>query len=230
MFNLPAPLGFRGLDPNRPVRIYYRHLPHWRQDGATYFVTFRLNDALPQSQLQFLKRLRLEWERTHPEPRSEDDWERYAQDVTRRTEAWLDEGYGACYFRDARWSDDLQQRLMHCQGQRYHIGSSVVMPNHCHLIIRPFEGFALEDQVGAMKAITAKHVNAAVGRTGDLWQQESYDRIIRDEEHLWRCLQYIGRNPANAGLLPQACRLWVDPDWVSQGWGFKARNALENVQ
>ena len=47
----PAPPGFRGLDPNKSLRIYTRHLPHWRQDGATYFVTFRLADSLPEAKL-----------------------------------------------------------------------------------------------------------------------------------------------------------------------------------
>lgn len=28
---------------------YSRNLPHWRQAGATYFVTFRLADALPKA-------------------------------------------------------------------------------------------------------------------------------------------------------------------------------------
>ena len=43
-----GPPGFRGLDPDKRIRIYTRHLPHRRQDGATYFVTFRLADSLPE--------------------------------------------------------------------------------------------------------------------------------------------------------------------------------------
>lgn len=57
MLNLSAPPNFRGLDPDKPIRVYYRYLPHWRQDGATYFVTFRLGDALPQEKLEYLQRL-----------------------------------------------------------------------------------------------------------------------------------------------------------------------------
>ena len=81
-FNLPPPTGFRGLNPDLPITVYHRHLPHWRQEGATYFATFRLADALPQEKLQFLKRLRDEWERTHPPLRSEEDWKAYAREDT----------------------------------------------------------------------------------------------------------------------------------------------------
>ncbi|MDH3718696.1 MAG: hypothetical protein OES79_11305, partial [Planctomycetota bacterium] len=46
-FNLEPPPGFRGLHPDLLIEIYIRTLPHWRQKGATYFVTFNLSDALP---------------------------------------------------------------------------------------------------------------------------------------------------------------------------------------
>ena len=85
--NLPLPLGFRGLDPDLPIALYHRNLPHWRQTGATYFVTFRQADALPQEKLRWLKRLREEWERTHPPPRSDTDWRTYARVRILRTMA-----------------------------------------------------------------------------------------------------------------------------------------------
>ena len=36
------PPGFQGLRADIPIVIYRRNLPHWRQVGASYFVTFRL--------------------------------------------------------------------------------------------------------------------------------------------------------------------------------------------
>jgi hypothetical protein len=49
---------------------------------------------------------------------------------------------------------------------------------------------------------------------------ESYDSIVRDPEHLWRCLQYIGNNPGKAKLPSDHYDKWVCPDWVKLGWGF----------
>jgi putative transposase len=221
VLNLPLPPpGFRGLDPGQPVRVYRRHLPHWRQNGATYFVTFRLNDALPGVKQDELRRLRENWERTHPEPRSEDEWEQHTRDIIRRTEAWSDEGHGACWFREPRWAQHLQDRLQHFNGQRYHLGCSVVMPNHCHLVIRPFEGQELEDIIGTVKGVSAKHINTATSNSGNLWQQECFDRIIRDGEHLWHVIQYIGKNTRLAGLPQEQWHLWIDPEWHASGWKF----------
>jgi hypothetical protein len=87
MWNLPPPPpGFQGLHPDKPVRIYVRHLPHWRQDGATYFVTYRLHDSLPQAKLQELADYRREWERQHPHP-DDKSWEELC--CARRCSAWI---------------------------------------------------------------------------------------------------------------------------------------------
>jgi len=55
-----APPGFQELSPYKPIWVYTRHLPHWRQEGATYFVTFHLKDSLPKAALLEIQKLREE--------------------------------------------------------------------------------------------------------------------------------------------------------------------------
>src|SRR5262245_2346096 len=96
MWNLPAPPGFRGIDLTGQFRIYQRDLPHWRQQGATYFTTFRLEDALPEGRLRELSALRVQWERVHPPPRNNAQWQALARTTIEKVERWLDEGAGCC--------------------------------------------------------------------------------------------------------------------------------------
>jgi len=42
---------FRAFDEQSPIKMTRRHLPHWEQEGGTYFVTFRLADSVPNSLL-----------------------------------------------------------------------------------------------------------------------------------------------------------------------------------
>ena len=45
---MPAEFIFGAFDPRRPVGyVQGGNLPHWRQDGATYFVTWRTADSIP---------------------------------------------------------------------------------------------------------------------------------------------------------------------------------------
>ena len=222
-FNLNAPAGFRGLHPDRPIRVYHRHLPHWRQDGETYFVTFRLADSIPQEQLRALKNWRAIWERSHRQPRSDEDWYELAREITRKTEAWMDEGYGECVFGNRELAAEMSQSLLHFQSERCSTSCFAVMPNHVHAVMKPFGGFELEEILGSMKRFVSRKGNVLLSRSGVLWEQESYDRIVRDEEHLFRVVQYIGRNPAKAGLPRVQWVRWIHPDWEQAGWGFRDR-------
>jgi len=205
------------------MTMYQRHLPHWRQDGATYFVTFRLHDSLPQDRLRELDGLRSEWERRNPPPRSDDVLEELARDIFLRVNRWLDQGMGSCVLKDATHSAFATEAMHKFDDSRYELDCYVVMPNHVHAVVRPLisKSRPLEELVGSWKKYSSRWINDRLGRSGDLWQEESYDRIIRDEEHLYRTIQYIGRNPGKAGMARGTCPLWIRPEWEELSWTFE---------
>lgn len=221
-WNLEPPPGFQGLREDLPLQVYSRHMPHWRQAGATYFVTFRLADSLPESRLLELERLESDWKARYSGTQDKKALEQLARIVFERIETWLDQGEGSCVLSDLASSLTVHRSLLHFHGDRYELGASVVMPNHVHCVVRPLTSakFELEDIIGGWKSFTARRINLVLERQGALWQDESYDRIIRDEEHLWKCLLYIGRNPKKAGLSKESCRLWINPEWEKIGWKF----------
>jgi putative transposase len=232
-WNLPPPPGFQGLREDLPLTVYERHLPHWRRDGATYFVTFRLEDSLPQSKLRELKSFKAEWERRHScscrmgfSP-SRNNREELAHEVMRRVEAWLDEGMGSCVLRSNDVSAIMIDTMHRGDGVAHELGCYVVMPNHVHAIVRPLMPgtLPLESVLMRWKGGASVEINRKLQRSGPLWQQESFDRIIRDEEHLWRAIQYIGRNPRNAGLSPADAHLWIRPSWIELGWRFESEQS-----
>ena len=55
---------FQPLDEQLPVRIYYTSMLHWRQDGCTYFVTYRLADSIPQKVVEKWDYEKLKWVQT----------------------------------------------------------------------------------------------------------------------------------------------------------------------
>jgi len=236
LWNLEPPPGFQGLDPEKPIMVYRRHLPHWRQDGATYFVTFRLADALPQSKLRELKALKREWQHrlNHTNWQSlvrTTDWQSILRSpwamcsrlVMERVEEWLDQGMGACWLRQPEFAQMVAEALHHFDGVQYELGCYVIMPNHVHLVLRPLTPaqYPLEKILQSRKRKTSHDIQLLLGKTGTFWLEESFDRIVRDVEHLYRCLQYIGANPRKAGLDAKACPRWIRPEWQRLGWTFE---------
>jgi putative transposase len=215
-WNLPPPPNFQGLRDDLPLTVYMRHLPHWRQPGATYFVTFRLADSLPQSKLDELESIRREWDRRvgGSERASKEELESLAHVMMAKHERWLDDGHGDCQLKRKELAQLVANSMHYFDGERYELNAYVVMHNHVHVILRPFSSkSSLEDILGSWKQFSARQINELIGRSGTLWQDECYDRIIRDEEHLYRCLQYVGSNPSKVGGRREHYCCWIRPAW-----------------
>ena len=90
------------------------------------------------------------------------------------------------------------------------------MPNHVHALIETKAGFPLEGVVHSWKSYTAKQINKILGRRGQVWEEDYFDRYIRDQKHLANEIDYIEQNPVKAGLVDKAS------EWP---WSSAARNA-----
>jgi REP element-mobilizing transposase RayT len=88
-----------------------------------------------------------------------------------------------------------------------------VMSNHVHLVLRLLESenqeIFLSEVLESIKKFSARECNLAIGRTGQLWQKESFDRLVRDRKELYRIICYILDNPTKAGL----CENRADWKW-----------------
>jgi putative transposase len=83
--------------------------------------------------------------------------------------------------------------------QHYDLHRYAVMANHVHLLITP--KVDVSKLMHSLKRFTAKEGNRMLGLTGQpFWQDESYDRLIRDGE-FERIANYIEMNPVKAGLV-----------------------------
>tara|TARA_R110002096_G_scaffold28236_5_gene85732 strand:- start:1020 stop:1691 length:672 start_codon:yes stop_codon:yes gene_type:complete len=176
------------------------HLPHWQQSGATYFVTWRLEDSLPTEMLAQFREDRQLWMDQHPEPWTPADEAEYHQLFSARIDEWLDAGHGECLLSKLANAEFVMEGLQFFEGERTRLVSAVVMPNHVHVLFGLSPEWKLEQLVHSWKRQSAKKVNALEGRRGRLWQKDYFDRLIRDQKHFENCVRYIRRNPEKARL------------------------------
>ena len=96
----------------------------------------------------------------------------------------------------------------------------VVMPDHVHMIFTPLvdveksEIFSLARITKGIKGTSAHLINRQLGRTGQVWQEESFDRVLRLSEKLDEKITYILDNPVRKQLVPSPEKyfwLWVAP-------------------
>jgi putative transposase len=176
------------------VAFYRRRLPHFCEIGRPVFLTWRLHDSLPRhrffpakftsgQQFAALDRL-LEQERSGP-----------------------------LYLRRPDLASLVVEAIQHNAEvlRHYVLHAFVVMPNHVHLLLTP--AIPLPKLTKSLKGITAKRANVILGQTGkSFWQEESYDRQVRDGREFEQIRRYIENNPVSAGLVQDAS----DYRWM---WG-----------
>lgn len=188
------------FDPRADVDIRERNLPHWNQGGVWTFVTWHLGDSLPAARLRSWRAEKEIWLRLHPKPWGEETTIEFHERFTERIEAWLDAGEGSCLLRYPDIRRVLTDALLHFDGARYVLGDLVAMPNHVHVLFRPADRHLPSGIIHSWKSFSAKRINDLTSRSGSLWSDEYWDRLIRSERHLGRCRGYMAQNPIKARL------------------------------
>lgn len=197
--------------------FYRRHLPHWQPQDAVFFVTFRLKNSLPYEIIESLKEER---ERAF---RNLFDDQRYFE----RWEEYLNmTDYGPRWLSQPEIADMVKEALHYRDGKVFDLHAYCIMPNHVHVVFEPLsrsewhsdllksDGHSdllpLNKILQSLKRRTARQANIILGREGAFWQDESYDRVIRNSEEYIRIINYVLENPVKAGLVSQ----WNQWQWT----------------
>jgi len=202
---------FQYFDPKQEVSIVQKNLPHWAQAGTLAFITWRTADSLPKAAhdritaerqlllakfgIDALGDWKFEITKLPPADRSRLQWSLFT--------AWdrqLDRGAGDCLLAQPELSAMVAQSLLHFDGVRYELTDFVVMPNHVHILAAFATDDAMLQQCTSWKRFSAHQINTMTKRTGEFWQVEQFDHLVRSEEHFHRYQRYIADNPRAAGL------------------------------
>lgn len=183
------------------LQIYRRRLPHWKLEGGIYFVTARLSDSLEPKRIDRMRRTYAEGlERLRRRSPSAEAFESFYEWFhLAKYDAALDDGHGACPFLDDRLAEILWSSIHHFDGERYELIAVVIMPNHIHVVFRPLPGYTFEKIVGAWKSFSYNEIRKKFDMHVT-WQEECFDRIVRDMDELYRVVEYVLDNPRKAGL------------------------------
>jgi len=109
-------------------------------------------------------------------------------------------GTGPRFFCRPEIASIVVEAILRREQRHYELHAWVVMPNHVHLLITPL--VEVSKVMQSLKRFTARECNRILGRTGQpFWQDESYDRLVRDDAEFSRIGRYIEMNPVRAGLV-----------------------------
>jgi len=94
----------------------------------------------------------------------------------------------------------VKEHIINGNNKFYILFALIVMPDHFHVILKPAGEYNLERIMKGIKGASANKINKLRNTRGQLWQDESFDRIIRDENELYEKFLYMFFNPIKANL------------------------------
>jgi REP element-mobilizing transposase RayT len=99
--------------------------------------------------------------------------------------------------------------ILHDHAKRYELAIAVVMPDHVHAIFRALQSgagayYSLTDILRLVKGVSARQMNLMSGSRRQIWQHESFDRIVRDADEWGEKYGYVRNNAVKAGLAETA--------------------------
>jgi REP element-mobilizing transposase RayT len=91
--------------------------------------------------------------------------------------------------------------LEHClreHEKRIGLYAAVVMPDHVHLLFSPERDqdgwpFPVVDIMQCLKSVTAHRINKLLHLSGPVWEEESFDHVLRSDESLKEKCDIFGR-------------------------------------
>jgi putative transposase len=163
--------------------FYRRRLPHFSVKHRPVFITWRLQESLPPGRY-------------------------FAADLSSgrafvAMDSWLDRATAGPLFLKR---DEIAVLMAHAleYGERtlglYALHAWVIMANHVHVLLTPEQDLARVTH--SLKRFTAREANVLLGRVGEpFWQDESFDRVVRNDREFGKIVRYIEFNPVTAGLV-----------------------------
>ncbi|MDR2981480.1 MAG: transposase [Puniceicoccales bacterium] len=179
------------------------YLPHYKIQGGTYFVTFRLADSLPRVALE---KINLELKSIEfPESISADEQDAVLKKKRHwEIEGFLDRGVGRCWLKHPQIAGLLVDTFRYFNLERYKLLAWVIMPNHVHVLVKTTRNFSVGTIVKTWKQYASTRAKKIPGISeipaGKFWQTESFDHLTRTDDERDRIVNYIHQNPVKAKL------------------------------
>jgi REP element-mobilizing transposase RayT len=116
-------------------------------------------------------------------------------------------------------------------GKKYNLYAAVVMPDHVHLILTPLTDVErklivpLQEITKGIKGFSAHAINRQLKSRGTVWQEESFDHVLRSSESLDAKIFYILENPVRRGLVARSWEyrwMWRKPTESQYSRGVSA--------
>ena len=150
------------------------YLPHLEEENGIYFITFRLAGTIPFRLIrkwELEKKLILEAAAQQRRKLTPFEVRRLNDLQFARIDEYLDRGLGSCWLSSSSVAEMVVNAMKYFDGDRYHLDTWCVMPNHVHSIVEPIGGWKLANVLHSWKSFTSTEANRILNRKGNFGRE-----------------------------------------------------------
>jgi putative transposase len=111
----------------------------------------------------------------------------------------------------------------------------VFLPDHIHVLLMTLNG-RFDQVIHSFKRNLSIELKKCRQFEGKIWQERYYDHVIRDDNDLYRHLDYIHYNPVHHGICPTpfdypftSFHAYMEKGWYTAGWGVKEPFTIQSL-
>lgn len=215
---------------------YRRNLPHIQPQGAMFFVTIRLYGSVP---VNLLEQWNSDYNNTNSTDISGKAIKELKtvqqENYFEQLDNYLDTNENGPYFMaEEQIAKIIKEALHYRDGEDYKLICYCIMSNHLHFIIynlqqplhiilKEFKSYTGKEAMkilGQMDSLAPARLKNSSSRRCEFqgstrssyrfWQQESFDRIVRNRNDMDVKIKYTLNNPVKAGLVNH----WKQYKWT----------------
>ncbi|MBI1782029.1 MAG: transposase [Sphingobacteriales bacterium] len=200
-----------------PKIFYRKKLPHYQPPEALFFITYRLAGSIP---VEVIRKLQDDYQRLELElfasSAEGDKLQTAIADIREgyfiETDNFLDRNLNEPYWlKEEPVAKIVADSLHFLERNKIKLYCYCIMPNHVHVL------FSLKNADDDLFRIMQRHKSYTAGvsnrilkHSGQFWERESYDHVVRDGE-FERIVNYILNNPVKAGFVN---------NWLKWKWSY----------
>jgi putative transposase len=215
---------------------HQRNLPHFHHIGRSFFVTWRLHDSLPKHIVEAFKAERqtalneLKSQKLALEKEAFGELLIQNQYYLKFDEALDSSDTGPHHLKNQEIATLVIDKIKSYEGQYYTLEAYCIMSNHVHALFNfsaqlPEKEADFQEEsyvqlskvMNLIKGGSAYTANKVLGVKGKFWEEEYFDRYVRNEQHRNTVVAYILNNPVKAGI----CTHWSDYPYSGGSLAFR---------
>jgi REP element-mobilizing transposase RayT len=193
------------------IENHWSHGPHKQFSNSIIFITWRLAFTLPKHVLELFEQIKND-KQSNAINSEEDRLKQQNEYLYNRFQEY-DLALGSLKtpgfsLNEPAVESIIRSAFHYLDGEKYDLHLYCIMANHIHVVLQPImiddeSYFKISNIVQSLKRYTSNQINKMLNKSGQVWDQFYFDRIIRDGVDYQNVVNYVLNNPVEVGLVDE---------------------------